>query len=102
MVNFIVRYVVRYFENLETAAISVMRPMAWLAFVAACTPLVIGSCVVLSGVISDQREMYDASLNWLCAVGIFPWVAIGLATTVLMLVNIVFTAVTLESESKFD
>jgi hypothetical protein len=102
MVNFIVRYVVRYFENLELTAVAVMRPMAWLAFVAACTPLVIGSCVVLSEVITDQREMYDASLNWLCAVGIFPWVAIGLATTVLMLVNVVFTAVTLESESKFD
>jgi hypothetical protein len=100
MVNFIVRYGVRYFENLENAMLWVLRPMAWLAIVAACTPLVIGSCVVLSEVITDQREMYDASLNWAIASTIFPMVAVGFATTVMALINILVTAI--ELENKFD
>ena len=100
MVNFIVRYSVRYFENLQNAMIWSMRPMAWLAIVAACTPLVVGSLVVISGVIQDQREMYDASLNWAIASTIFPTIAVGLATTVMAVINILITAI--ELESKFD
>lgn len=100
MVNFIVRYGVRYFENLENAIQWALRPMIWLAIVAACTPLVVGSLVVISGVIQDQREMYDASLNWAIASTIFPMVAVGLATTVMAVINILITAI--ELESKFD
>lgn len=100
MVNCIVRYSVRYFENLENAMLWAMRPMAWLAIVAASTPLVVGSLVMISGVIQDPREMYDASLNWMVASTIFPMVAVGLATTVMALINILVTAI--ELESKFD